>query len=224
MVQELADPLVGDLLLILRRVVERRLAEVERILRDPQGVLGAPAAPTCYASKMSHALPSLSEWGNFYVITGSAAAALTGLQFVVIALGAETIAEAGEHAIRAFGTPNVVHFCGVLLVAAILCVPGHTVASLAWCIAGTGVAGLVLSTRVVVLARRQQHYRPVLEDWIGHVVMPLVAYATLTVAAVLLLRSPRVALDLVAAGSVLLLLTGIRNAWDSAVWIAAGRH
>ena len=35
-----------------------------------------------------HALSALSAWENFYVIIGSSAGALTGLQFVVIALAA----------------------------------------------------------------------------------------------------------------------------------------
>jgi hypothetical protein len=168
------------------------------------------------------ALPPLSEWGNFYVITGSAAAALTGLQFVVIALRGEVVAEAGERAIRAFGTPNVLHFCGVVLVAAILSAPGHSLTGLAFLIAGTGIAGLALSTWVVVLARQQSHYRPVLSDWAWHVAMPLGAYASLAAAGGVLLRSPAVALDMVAAGSLLLLFIGIHNAWDSAVWIATG--
>jgi hypothetical protein len=167
------------------------------------------------------ALPSLSEWGNFYVITGSAAAALTGLQFVVIALRREAIAEAGERAVRAFGTPNVVHFCGVVLISAILSVPGLTVTSLSLCVAVTGIGGLVVSTRVLVLARRQSTYKPVLSDWIWHVAMPLVAYLSLAVAAGVLLRSPAPALDLVGAGALLLLFIGIHNAWDSAVWIAS---
>jgi hypothetical protein len=169
-------------------------------------------------------LPPLAEWGNYYVITGSAAAALTGLQFVVIALRTETIAEAGQRAVRAFGTPNVLHYCAVLLVAAILSMPGHSVKSLGLCIAGTGIAGLVLSARVVVLARGQSAYTPVLSDWIWHVAMPLVAYASLTAAAGVLSRRPAEALDLVAAASLLLLFVAIHNAWDSAVWIASGRR
>ncbi len=170
------------------------------------------------------ALPSLSEWGNFYVIVGSAAAALTGLQFVVIALRTDAIAAAGERAVRAFGTPNVLHFCGVLLIAALLSMPRHGVTSLALCIAGTGIAGVALSGRVLLLARRQDSYTPVLSDWVWHVAMPLFAYAWVTAAAGVLLRSPAVALDILSAGSLVLLFIGIRNAWDSAVWIAAGRR
>ena len=50
-------------------------------------------------------LPPLTEWETFYVIIGSSAAALTGLQFVVIALGAEAKVLAGEPEMKAFGTP-----------------------------------------------------------------------------------------------------------------------
>ena len=170
------------------------------------------------------ALASLSEWGNFYVITGSAGGALTGLQFVVIALRTETVAEAGERAVRAFATPTVVHFCGVLLIAAIMSIPRHTVTTLALCLGGTGIAGLAFSGRVVVQARRQSHYVPVLSDWIWHVALPLVAYASLTVAAVELSHRPAAALDVVAGGSLLLLFIGLHNAWDAALWMLASRR
>ena len=73
------------------------------------------------------ALPPLSEWETFYVITGSSAAALTGLMFVVVALRTEARVEGAEGGVRAFGSPTVVHFCAVLLVAGILSIPGQTI-------------------------------------------------------------------------------------------------
>src|SRR5262245_29425662 len=118
-------------------------------------------------------LPPLSEWETFYVITGSAAAALTGLMFVVIALRNEAIGDGIEGGVRAFGTPNVLHFCGVLLVAAVLSIPHQTVTSLALCVGAAGLGGLALSTWVVVQARRQSSYTPVLSDWVWHVALPL---------------------------------------------------
>jgi hypothetical protein len=169
-------------------------------------------------------LPPLSEWETFYVITGSAAAGLTGLMFVVIALQTEAIVESVEGGVRAFGTPTVLHFCGVLLTAAIMSIPRQSVTTLAVCVGGIGIAGLVLSTWVVVQARGQRSYKPVLSDWIWHVTLPLVAYASVAAAAGVLSRWPVVALDMVAAASLLLLFIGIHNAWDSAVWIAARRR
>ena len=144
--------------------------------------------------------------------------------FVVIALQTEAIVENLEGGIRAFGTPTVLHFCGVLLLSAVLAIPHQTAASLALCVGGAAVAGLALSAWVAVQARRQSAYRPVLSDWIWHVAMPIAAYATAAAAAVVLLRRPEAALDLVAAATLLLLFISIRNAWDSAVWIATRRR
>ena len=169
-------------------------------------------------------LPPLSEWANFYVILGSAAAGLTGLQFVVIALGAGAGMPDTERAVRAFGTPTVMHFCAVLLVASILEMPGHTVRSVGVSVALVGVAGLGLSIRVVVQARRQQAYAMVLSDWVWHVALPLLAYASVVAAAIAVWPHPGLALHAVAGATLLLLFVGIHNAWDAAVWIVAHRQ
>src|SRR5690349_9031512 len=70
-------------------------------------------------------LSLLTRWENFYVIVGSSAGALTGLQFVVIALIAEAETSSSMLEVRAFGTPTVVHFCASLLISAILSAPWH---------------------------------------------------------------------------------------------------
>src|SRR5690348_7749139 len=50
-------------------------------------------------------------WENFYVIVGSSAGALIGLQFVVITLLSGRPAGPGQQeAGAAFGTPTIVHF------------------------------------------------------------------------------------------------------------------
>lgn len=168
------------------------------------------------------ALP-LAGWDNFYVIIGSSAAALTGLMFVVIALTAE-VKSAGEDAVRAFGTPNIVHFCAVLLIAAILTTPRHTVASLRACFLACAIGGLSYGVAVILHARRQKSYAPVLSDWIWHTALPFLAYAAFLVAGVLLRSAADAALYVVAAAALLLLYIGIHNAWDSAVWMTTNRQ
>src|SRR5262245_38998679 len=64
-----------------------------------------------------------AEWESFYVIVGSSAAALTGLQFVVLTLIADSAVGASAAEVAAFGTPTVVHFSAVLLMSAILSAP-----------------------------------------------------------------------------------------------------
>ncbi|HVR38792.1 MAG TPA: hypothetical protein VMU84_06825, partial [Thermoanaerobaculia bacterium] len=91
---------------------------------------------------MEHAIVlPFASWESFYVIVGSSAAALTGLQFVVIVLGAEVRA-LNVTAMRAFATPTIIHFCGALLISAILSAPWHTVESAAVCLMICGVVGL----------------------------------------------------------------------------------
>jgi hypothetical protein len=65
----------------------------------------------------------LAQWETFYLIVGSSAAALTGLQFVVIALVAEAQRKGSSDTVNTFGTPTVVHFCIVLVTAAVISAP-----------------------------------------------------------------------------------------------------
>jgi hypothetical protein len=61
----------------------------------------------------------------------------------------------------------------------------------------------------VVVARRlrlQNVYRPVFEDWLFHVLLPLVAYAMLAVSAYVARSNARPSLFLVGAAALLLLL------------------
>jgi hypothetical protein len=165
----------------------------------------------------------LAAWEAFYVIVGSSAAVLTGLQFVVIALIADSQVRSTPGQISAFGTPTVVHFCAVLLLSAIQSAPWGSLRQPALTIGAVAVAGFVYVLLVVRRARRQSGYAPVLEDWIWHAVLPLIAYVTLLTAAFRLLHDPVFALFANGAAAVLLLFIGIHNAWDTVTYIALAR-
>ena len=171
----------------------------------------------------------LIAWESFYVIVGSSGAALTGLQFVVIALIAQSNIrstaqqpEGSSRQIAAFGTPTVIHFCAVLLVSAILSAPWPGLSSVALALGACGASGVLYGVIVVRRAQSQTGYRPVFEDWLWHAVLPLIAYALLLIAAVLLRRSPQPVLFLVGGSTLLLLFIGIHNAWDTVTYIAVG--
>jgi hypothetical protein len=167
----------------------------------------------------------LAAWESFYVIVGSSAAALTGLQFVVMTLIAgERRTSDSPAQVSAFGTPTIVHFCAVLLVSAILSAPWHSRSGPAFSLAACGLAGIGYCAIVVRRARRQKGYAPVLEDWVWHAVLPLVAYATLFVGAIGIPRRPASSLFEVATGAVLLLFVGIHNSWDTVTYIAVERR
>src|SRR5438445_3860499 len=166
----------------------------------------------------------LSPWESFYVIVGSSAGALTGLQFVVMALIAEAEASASMLEVRAFGTPTVVHFCAVLLISAILSAPWHSLSHAGIALDACGAAGMAYAITVIRHARRQTGYSPDAEDWLWYVALPLVAYAALLAAATLLAWHPRSSLFVIAATALLLLFIGIHNAWDSVTYIAVQRR
>lgn len=168
-------------------------------------------------------LSALLRWTNFYVITGSAAAALTGLQFVVLVLGAQMNRGSAE-ANRAFGTPTIVHFSTVLLVAALLTAPWSSLLPISVILAVCAVAGIVYAGVVLWTARRQTTYQPVLEDWIWHFTLPPLAYALLLGAALLLQRDPSMYLFGFGGTVLLLLFVGIHNAWDAVTFIALHRR
>src|SRR5690348_721920 len=105
----------------------------------------------------------LTTWQNFYAIIGTAAATLTGLMFVVMTLiagvrGRVTSASGG---IAAFGSPTVVHFCLVLLVAAMLSAPWQALWNAGLLLGLTGLGGLIYVIIVLRRTRGQMDYQPV---------------------------------------------------------------
>jgi hypothetical protein len=165
-----------------------------------------------------------SPWESFYVIVGSSAAALTGLQFVVMALVADQQrTDGGADTIGAFGTPTVVHFCAVLLMSGVLSAPWPTLRPAAWLLEAVGLAGMIYAVIVTVRAHRQEGYKPVLEDWVFHSILPIVAYGALFVADAMMMRDSTDSLFAIAAAALLLLFIGIHNAWDTVTYLVTTR-
>jgi len=164
-----------------------------------------------------------AAWENFYVIVGSSAAALIGLQFIVIALIAELRTRSTHREIAAFGTPTILHFCAVLLLAAISSAPWRTLSNPDFALGACGAAGVIYVLVVFRRARAQTGYTPVLEDWLWHFIFPFLAYAALLVSAIVLQRDPASALFVIGATALLLLFVGIHNSWDTVIYITVER-
>ena len=162
----------------------------------------------------------LTAWSSFYVITGSAAAALTGLMFVVTTLVADDRRRAKVEGIAVFSTPTVIHFGAALLVSAILSAPWHSLAPVAVLVGLTGLYGTVAALRVMHRTSRLTVYRPLFEDWLWYTVLPLAAYLAIAGAATRLAVAPTVPLYAIAAGTILLIFIGIHNAWDVVTYLA----
>ncbi|TLZ53308.1 MAG: hypothetical protein E6K18_00555 [Methanobacteriota archaeon] len=164
-------------------------------------------------------MSALDGWENFYVIVGSSAGALIGLQFVVLTLIASRPIPRGTAQVGgAFATPSVVHFAVVLFLAAIVSAPWDdiTIVAVLW-----GFVGLSGIAYVVIVARRmraQKAYELVLEDWLFHVLLPVAAYSILAMSAYAAFSDARPALFFVGAAALVLLFVGIHNAWDAVTY------
>jgi hypothetical protein len=178
----------------------------------------------CYPTEGSAILPEaavspLVAWESFYVIVGSSGAALTGLQFVVMALAAEGRAVRGSD-VGVFGTPTIVHFCVVLMLSAILSAPWDGLFHPSVLLGACGAVGMAYVGFITRRAGRHTNYKPVLEDWIWHSALPLVAYLALLLAAIRLQHHTRQSLFILGGTALLLLLDGIHNAWDTVTFMA----
>lgn len=172
---------------------------------------------------MPGAATALASWQNFYVIVGSSAGALIGLQFVVMTLIADRDQRASRDALNAFGTPTVVHLSGALLIAALATIPWGAGIGVAMVLGAGGVAGVAYGGVVIRRARRQTEYATVWQDWLWYVAAPTAAYVALACAAPFLTHGHLNALFVIAAAALGLLFIGIRNAWDTVTHIALMR-
>ena len=159
-----------------------------------------------------------AEWENFYVIVGSSAGALIGLQFVVMTLIADKQVATSEALGSAFGTPNIIHFSAALLLSAILSAPWHGIGAVAVLLGLVGLSGLIYVVIVVRRLRSQTAYNPVFEDWLFHVLLPFAAYVALIVSALIASSHLGEALFAIGAAALLLLFIGIHNAWDAVTY------
>lgn len=160
----------------------------------------------------------IARWESFYIIVGSAGGALIGLQFIVLTLISERPPANAADAGAAFGTPTVVHFGVVFFLSALLCVPWQTVVQVAVLLGLSGLGGLVYAVIVARRMRRQTVYKPVFEDWLFHLILPLAAYAMLGLSSFAAPSHLGEALFGVGAASLFLLFIGIHNAWDAVAY------
>lgn len=169
--------------------------------------------------------PLLAPWLGFYAVTGGAAAALTGLVFVVITLiaGMEGLRNNRE-GLSTFTTPTVAHFAVAFVVSAVLCAPWRSSREPGTVLIVIGIVNLAYVARLLVRTTRLRNYRADWEDWACYTLLPLFAYAAILGAGVALIVAPgSAALYAVATGVIALIVTSIHNAWDIVTFLATGQ-
>lgn len=162
----------------------------------------------------------LHDWRDFYALAGAASATLVGLMFVTASIGSNIFQERHRASLKAFVTPTVAMFASVLFTCLIALMPDHNWLSFGGLIGAEGLAGSVYCMKIlgeIVIADR---YKVDLGDRVFYALLPLAGYATLSAAGALTVLQWKASADVIAAALLLLLLAGIRNAWDMTIWIA----
>jgi hypothetical protein len=161
----------------------------------------------------------LHAWHDFYVLIGTAAATLIGLMFVAASIASSYMTEQHKAGLQAFFSPTVVHFATVLITCVVILAP-LAAAHLAALLLLIGGVGLGYASFVWVrMGRGGFTARIDLADRFWYALSPVAGHVLLVAAALMLLvlRDGH-GLEVLAIAVVLLLLAGIRNAWDITAW------
>jgi hypothetical protein len=162
--------------------------------------------------------PMLRDWSDFFGMTGSAAATLVGLLFVVVTLGNGLPTSRTMDIARASMTPALYSFSGVLLQSMIALVPWPSDVPSGAIFIAVGIYGFIYRVNAIRL-RNSLHLKaingPV--DRIFHNLVPLAASVSLVMGGAGLVAGAAFAPFAVASASMLLLLSGIYRTWGQSL-------
>ncbi len=161
----------------------------------------------------------LEHWHDFYVLFGTASAALMALLFVAASIGAAVFTPESRGATRTYMSPVVFHYTNTLFLSLIALVPDFEAHTFAIVVAVAAIGSVCYSLYIAV--RVMRHSYSDLADRIAYGSVPVVAYACGLISAWLMLAGKtKAGLDLLAAAALLLLVVNIRNAWDLMISLA----
>lgn len=163
----------------------------------------------------------LDGWHEFYMLLGTAAAALVALLFVAASIGAGLLSTARGSPTHTYTSPIVFHYTYVLFVSLVALFPIDTDWSLGATVGASAVIALVYSCCIFVRVMRASAVD--LDDRLSYGASPLVAYAAALAAAVFVFEGSIIGPPLLAGALILLLLINIRNAWDLTLFFATRR-
>ena len=160
-------------------------------------------------------------WEDFYLLIGSAAAALIGLLFVVSTLQNRVTRSQALKGATLYMTPVVFHFAMIVVISGTAMAPhlerqGVGVATSLWAAVGLVHGAVILSLFTRIKVSNQQHWSDV---WC-YAVGPTLIYAAMALASWAVWSNAACAAGVVAGTVVALLLLCIRNAWDLVTWLS----
>jgi hypothetical protein len=174
---------------------------------------------------MGGLVESLRQWRDFYALVGTASATLVGLTFVTASIGGGFFSPERKAGMQSFLSPTIVHFTAILVTCLIAIAPsgpGNTIGFLLICdgLAGLGYCGWICRRMI-----KHGFFAMIdIVDRLWYALLPTSGYLLVAVAGMRLLLGANHGPEILAPGVILLLLAGIRNAWDMTVFIIERRQ
>jgi len=167
---------------------------------------------------------AVRPWHDLFMLIGTASATLVGLLFVAVSVGSGTDRPKNDVGLRTFISPSVVHFSCVLAACVTAVAPCRSWLPAGLLIVADGLFGVVYSGLVWRnMVRHGLNAAIDLEDRMWYAIVPAVGHAAVAVAGLTLLLQSDTGCGLLALATGLLLLAGIRNAWDITTWTVLRR-
>jgi hypothetical protein len=160
----------------------------------------------------------LEHWREFFLLVGTAAAALVALLFVAASVAVGYLTPERASATRTYMSPVVVHFTAVVVACALGLVPSHTGISFGLLLAASALGAGAYSTMILLKVLKRGTV-----DWadkFDYGIAPVIGYAAALVAAGMFFAGAHRAPEVLAGAIMLLLIVNIRNAWDLMLFFA----
>jgi hypothetical protein len=165
------------------------------------------------------------HWGEFYLVTGGAAAVLIGLIFVVVTLMQDKPRSTMMSGSRLYMGPIALHLSFVLVLTAAALAPDITptqYALIALVVALWGIYRGIVSTVGIARLRWAEDPPHWTDKWFYGVFPTVLSLGVAEVAWAFWAGEPW-AVDGVAAAVTAILLLAIRNEWDLVTWLAPSK-
>lgn len=160
----------------------------------------------------------LQPWHELYAVAAGIAATLMGLMFVVMSLGQRSLAsEEGSRVARSLHTPIIVFFVTIIVVSMLMLMPDTVPTALAALLAVVSVFGLIYMVANGAYTTWREHTLG-FDDLMWYVALPYLSYAMFGASAVMIWKATPFGPHVEAGAMLLLLLIGIRNAWDLVIF------
>ncbi len=168
---------------------------------------------------------ALHDWQNFYILTGTAAATLTGLLFIAVSIGSNLPLQQTMNNLRTFVNPTLFYYVQVLFVSCFTLMPLSSLFIFSGVIAILGLVNVFLALKIFWRMRVLHDINEIdLGHWVWHILLPVISGLILVSSSIGFFFVEQLAMLGLSIAVLLYLGIGLRNTWELTIWLALRRR